>query len=165
VDADVLRSAFWEDGAYREHYSDEPVHQIADRLLNFLATTFSMTQHFIGNILVDFIDQNTAHTETYLRAFHLTHIDLGEEKLKEIIGSQRLAELGGNAGSAYEIVVGARYLDVLLRRRDEWRIKERRLIYDYTTIRAASGLRRGEGVSAYVSTWSARDGSDPSYTF
>jgi hypothetical protein len=141
------------------------MHKIADGLLSFLSTTFSTTHHFIGNILIKFVDQNTAHGETYLRAFHLTHPNLGEEQLQAIMGPRRFAELGSDAHGAYEIVVGGRYLDIFECRNDEWRIKERRLLYDFTTIRAASGLTRGEGVSAYVSTWSARDRSDPSYRF
>lgn len=166
IDTEVLLSAFWEDGGYREHYSDEPMHKIADGLVNgLLATTFSSTQHLIGNILINFAGQDTAHAETYLLAFHLTHPNLGEERLEGLMGPRRFAELGRDADKPYEIVVGGRYLDIFTCRSDEWRIKERRLIYDFTTIHAVSGLTRGEGLSEYVSTWSARDSSDPSYTF
>jgi hypothetical protein len=66
-------------------------------------------------------------------------------------------------GNAYEIVVGGRYLDHVERRNGIWKIKTRRLIFDYSTVRHSSALLAGEGMTAFGAAKMARDQSDPSY--
>lgn len=76
------------------------------------------THHQVGNIQIAF-DGDTAHTETYLTAFHRVRAD---------------APPGGpfgGTGEAYDAVFGARYVDRFERREGRWRIAERRSAAEY----------------------------------
>ena len=89
IDRVIFESAIWEDGAYREHYSDQPISQIGEGLLRYLmAKSFSATHHLNGQVIVDFWDANVAYTEVYFLAFHLTRPELGEEQLRGLFGDR-----------------------------------------------------------------------------
>lgn len=164
LDVGVFTSVFWEDGGYGQLYSDEPIARIAEAMIGgFMGRHFSCTQHVIGNILVDFVDEDHAATEVYFQAFHLTKADLKSDELVPLVGARRLAELSYVDGAVYEIVVGGRYLDHVERRGGIWKIKTRRLIFDYCTVRPGSALLAGEGMTAFGAAKMARDRSDPSY--
>jgi hypothetical protein len=164
VDAGLFASVFWEDGGYGQASGNEPVAGIADELIGgFMARSFSCTQHLNCNILIDFADEDHATTEVYFRAFHLTKADLKPDKVLFLVGARRFAELAHVDGNVYEIVVGGRYLDHVERRAGIWKIKARRMIFDYTTVRQSSALLAGEGMTAFGAARMARDRSDPSY--
>lgn len=168
IDVELFNSTFWEDGGYADFTSAEPMHQMSESLLKgFMNDLFSITQHLNANILVDFVGTERAHVETYLMAYHLTRPDIGKEKLDAVIGPRRIQELGGHYDRSYEIVVGGRYLDNFERRGGQWRIKKRRLVFDWTTTNVATGLGHGEGLlsTAKVSLFGGRDRTDPSYQF
>lgn len=123
---------------------------------------FALTHHLNGNILIDFVDADHATTKVYFRAFHLTKPDMRSEEVEFIVG-KRLQELSHEDGNVYDIVVGGRYLDQVERREDVWKIKTRRLIFDYTTVRRSEALLPSEGMSAQGAAPMARDKTDPSY--
>ncbi len=164
VDVGVFTSVFWEDGGYGHPYPDEPIGSIAGETIGgFMGRNFSCTQHLNGNILVDFIDEDHAATEVYFRAFHLTQAALTPDEVLFLVGARRFAELSHEDGNVYEIVVGGRYLDHVERRAGIWKIKTRRMIFDYTTVRPSAALLPGEGMTAFGAAPMARDRSDPSY--
>jgi hypothetical protein len=164
IDPELFKTAFWEDGAYSEHYSDEPIHKIADSLLHGLMdTTFSVTQHLNANILVEFIGTDVAQCETYFQAFHLTHPNLSKDNLLQLLGPRMFAKLDKQPAETYEIVVGGRYLDRFECRNGQWKIKARGLIYDWTSVRPGACLVQGEGITTNGRVHMKRDRTDPSY--
>jgi hypothetical protein len=165
VDAGIFASVFWEDGGYGQPDGNDPIADRADALIGgFMGRSFSCTQHLNCNILIDFADQDHAATEVYFQAFHLTKADLTADEVLFLVGARRFAELLHVDGNVYEIVVGGRYLDHVERRGGTWKIKTRRLIFDYTTVRQSAALLAGEGMTAFGAAKMARDRSDPSYS-
>lgn len=76
------------------------------------------THHQVGNILIAF-EGNVAHVETYVTAFHAVPSD---------------APAGGSfggTGEAYEVMLGARYIDRFGLRDGRWRIADRRLLTEW----------------------------------
>jgi hypothetical protein len=168
LDVDLFKSAFWEEGGYRDHVAPEPMHQMADWLIDgMMRNTFIISQHYVSNTLVLNINSEKAEVETYFCGLHVTQPSLGRNDLLGIIGERRLDELGWSEGKQYEVIVGGRYLDNFECRQGVWRIKWRRVPYDWTSMRDYSGLRRDEGlfVTAKANAVPARDRSDPSYQF
>jgi hypothetical protein len=164
VDAGIFTSTFWENGGYGQPDSDEPLTKITDELISgFMGKTFSCTQHLNGNILVDFADEDHATTEVYFQAFHLTQAALKSDEIRFLVGARRFAELSHVDGNVYEIVVGGRYLDHVERRDGIWKIKARRMVFDYTTVRQSAALLPNEGMLAFGTAKMARDRTDPSY--
>jgi hypothetical protein len=148
----------------RQPNSGGPISEFAEQLVGIMGKHFSLTHHLNGNILIDFVDQDHANTETYFRAFHLTRADMKPEDAEFIIGARRLAELSHVDGNVYDIVVGGRYLDQVERRDGIWKIKLRQLIFDYCTVLPSSTLHAGGGMIALGAATMARDRSDPSYS-
>ncbi len=66
------------------------------------------TQHCVTNILID-VDGDRAFSEAYVYAYHIQE---REEK-------------------TFELIVGARYLDVFARRHGKWRIAQRTEVIDW----------------------------------
>jgi hypothetical protein len=164
LDAELFASAFWDDGAFNDPNSHEPISKIAEQIVEILGRHFSLTHHLNGNTLIDFVDQDHAKTETYFRAFHRTNADMKAEEAGFIIGARRLAELSHVDGNVYDMVVGGRYLDQVERRDGIWKIKLRQLVFDYCTVRPSATLHAGEGMMALGAATMARDRSDPSYS-
>lgn len=73
-----------------------------------LLSGMQATQHFIGNVLIE-IDGDAANVESYVLAYH---------------------GLTSN-GTNMNYVGGARYLDKLQKRDDEWRVLDRVLVIDW----------------------------------
>lgn len=83
------------------------------------------SSHFIGNLLIEFADENTALVESYVRTIQQYPAH----------AKQQLAQLtGGAAGapdSAMDMFTSSRYLDRVERRGGEWRIAHRTLVQDW----------------------------------
>lgn len=168
IDVELFNSTFWNDGGYAGLTSPQPMHEVSETLLkDFMNGFFSITHHCNANVLVDFVGADRARVETYFTAFHLTRSDMGREKIDAVIGARRVQELGGHYDRSYEVFVGGRYLDNFENRDGQWRIKERRLVFDWMTTNLASGLGRDEGLLAtsQASLFGGRDRTDPSYHF
>jgi hypothetical protein len=73
-----------------------------------LLSGMDMTQHFLANTLIE-IDGNEASVETYVFAYHGLSVD----------------------GKKTNYIGGARYLDKLEKRDDEWRVLTRVLVIDW----------------------------------
>lgn len=164
LDAALFASAFWDDGGYEVSGEIRPVGVNVTAILDdTMAAKFAMTHHLVGNVLVDFHGSDRANSESYFHAFHLTHDGLSADELRAMIGDRRFAELAARGAQRYEIVIGGRYLDALERRGDEWRIRARRIVIDWMSIRPDSGLQEHEPFLGERSRWGGRDRSDPSY--
>lgn len=73
------------------------------------------TQHMLGQMLIE-LDGDTAEAETYCQAYH---------------------EVAGPDGP-YEMLVGGRYLDRLVRTPEGWRIAYRRYVMDWNSNQAST---------------------------
>lgn len=167
LDAELLKSVFWEDGKYVGVLTDDPVHRTADAVMTFMRHRFLVTQHCVSNVRIEFINDTRARTETYVHALHL--VNPVADVLEGVFGAARLREMEqsheGGSARGYEIVVGGRYLDTVERRSAEWRICTRQLLMDWTRTGFASGLNRDEGLigESRITGWPTRDRTDPSY--
>jgi hypothetical protein len=74
------------------------------------ATTGMRTAHHIGNMLVEFDSPTLARCESYFLALH---------------------EMPATNGALDFVALSARYLDRFEKRGDEWRIRERTLVFDF----------------------------------
>lgn len=108
LDRELLDSVYWPD-ATDDHiiYSGS-----ASGFVDFVIDTLSpldQTQHLVGNVLIDITGSDRATCESVFQAFH------------------RLPGIE----SASDLFVGGRYVDVLEKRSDEWRIQARTVIIDW----------------------------------
>jgi hypothetical protein len=108
VDADLLRSTFWDDAVDDHGTFSGSARAFIDQLIPKLNRAEAL-MHFLGNILIE-IRGDVAAVETYLRAFH----------------RQEFAD-----GQRYELIIGGRYVDRMEKRDDEWRIARRKVVYDW----------------------------------
>ncbi|NMM86561.1 hypothetical protein B2J88_19695 [Rhodococcus sp. SRB_17] len=114
------------------------------------------THHQVGNIMIAF-EGTVAHVETYVTAFHAVPHD---------------APAGGSfggTGEAYEVMLGARYIDRFELRDGRWRIADRRLLTEWRNHRPSreGGLaavtaqargQREDGISgSVVEAWRTND--------
>lgn len=106
------------------------------------AVPFSM--HFLGNCLVEFLDECSAAVETYFLA----------------IQRRETAGPGNGAGqSATDYEVFGRYCDLFEKREGAWRVAARKVVYDSTrTLPSTNHLREIVGVMG------RRDAADPVFS-
>lgn len=100
---------------------------------------FSM--HFLGNCLVEFIDDQSAAVETYFVA--IQRRETGEGK-----------NGAGSPGTDYEVF--GRYCDLFERREGAWRVASRKVVYDSTRTQPSTNHLRN-----LVGVIGRRDGDDP----
>jgi hypothetical protein len=110
MDPDLVRSCYHAD-AHDDHGAfqgtvDEFVAWVQDAL-----SYFDSTMHFIGNQLVE-VDGDAAHVESYCVAYH------------------RRRTRGGEPG--HDLITALRYVDRVERRDGEWKIADRRCVFDWT---------------------------------
>jgi len=84
-----------------------------------------ISSHFVGNIIIEFVSENTALVETYVRTIQQYPTD----------AKLQLAQFtGGPAGpddKTVDIMTSSRYLDRFERRNSLWRIANRTVIQDW----------------------------------
>jgi len=118
IDVALIKSAFWP-GAIDEHGTfNGPADQFADYLGTSLQN-FAATQHGLMNCHIE-LHGDEADVETYFIATHVMRPDLGGARF----------------------TLGGRYLDVMERRGEEWRIRHRRLVRDWVDIPAGADAGR-----------------------
>jgi hypothetical protein len=105
ADVDLMRQAYWPDGT--DDHGMMPVmtaQEFIDNMEADGAPGIEATQHMLGgNIYIDIVGP-VAYVESYVHAFHRCRRDDGER---------------------YDIITGARYIDMMQKRDDEWRIFRR----------------------------------------
>lgn len=108
LDADMVRSAYWED-CQDSHMG------FVGNAEEFIAWSFPImgsmdqSQHFIANVLIN-LHGDTASVESYFYGFH--RINLPDGGKNDVIGA-------------------GRYLDIMEKRGEEWRIKTRNVVTDW----------------------------------
>ncbi|HVY86537.1 MAG TPA: nuclear transport factor 2 family protein [Caulobacterales bacterium] len=75
-----------------------------------------LTHHMLGNVMIDFASATEAHAETYYIAAH-----------------ERDAE-----GGRQDFIIHGRYLDLFVKRGEEWRVLERTLTCDLYSMRPST---------------------------
>lgn len=107
VDRELLQGVYWEDATDDHGSFKGTAAEFIDYACDFLPQL--RTQHFLGNSWIRFKSPTLAHGETYVIALHRRPAMFGEE----------------------EMVVGARYIDRIEKRGDEWRLADRTVVIDY----------------------------------
>jgi hypothetical protein len=109
IDVELLLSAYWPDGT-DEHgnFTAVSAQDFVDHAVPILQG-MDLTKHLLSNILIR-IEGERAHVESYVQAFH---------------------RMRRPDGSRYDHISSGRYLDLMEKRDDEWRIKRRVVIRDW----------------------------------
>lgn len=140
VDAELLRSLYWEDAT-----CDTVVYQGAvSGFIEFIIPTMQgveQSAHLLGNMLIE-IDGATAAVETYFIAFYRSL---------------------NAAGVAEDHFSGGRYLDRMELRHDDWRISHRQMIIDWFRDQTDSA-DWSRGFRGLAIQPGARKPHDPSYS-
>ena len=102
ADTQTLKSCYWPDAQVAYGGFEGAAWTFCESLPDAIKN-FTATQHSIGNVLIEWMG-DTAHTETYVTACHL--------------GDEEMTFLG-------------RYLDVMERRGDVWKIRHRQVVMDW----------------------------------
>ncbi|KQX19093.1 hypothetical protein ASD39_14215 [Sphingomonas sp. Root50] len=99
-----------------------------------------VTQHFMLNSIIE-LDGGRAYGETYFIAYHRSRPT--SDSAEAMLGLETLENLGGDRSRHYDYIIGGRYLDLFERRDDQWRIKTRRLVADWTKCGIATATTTG----------------------
>jgi hypothetical protein len=110
-DVDLVRQVYWPDGT-DDHAMMPPMS--AQEFIDMMeegrnSKDLEATQHTLTNILIDVVGVS-AYVESYVHAYHRFRRENGER---------------------YDLVAGARYLDRMEKRNDEWRIARRVVKIDW----------------------------------
>jgi hypothetical protein len=106
-DAEMISAAYWPDsvtdyGVFRGSFAEYLAWVVPG------ADAIKVTQHVLGQSVID-VKGDTALVETHVNSYH--RVDMGE-------GDR-------------DTLIGGRYLDRMEKRRGEWRIAERTMLYDW----------------------------------
>ncbi len=136
-DTDCLKAVYWPEAEVDYGAFKGSAHQFADLVVMALVENYELTQHTIGNPLIQFTGDNTARTESYVTARHL----LSDGKL--------------------EMVFSGRYLDQLERRGDCWKLTYRQVVMDWSRTHTVVDERDSEAFAALSK--GNHGASDPSF--
>jgi hypothetical protein len=139
ADLDILQSCYWPDASVDYGAFVGAAHEFCERLAKSMLR-FKLTRHLITNIAIA-IDGAKARCETYVTAFHLRENDENRE----------MTFLG-------------RYLDVLERRGQHWKMLHRLVVMDWNQNVSPTAIWDDVRFSRMRSR-GAHDGSDPLYAF
>jgi len=117
MDRELVSSCYWP-GAHDDHGAFRGTVEGFVNWVEDVLSYFDTTMHFIGNQLVE-VSGETAQAESYCVAYH---------------------RRGGRDGEdGHDLVIGLRYVDLMERRDREWRIADRRCVFDWTRIDPITG--------------------------
>lgn len=85
----------------------------------------AVSSHFIGNLLIEFVTEDLALVESYVRTIQ-QYPPEGKAQLAQLTGGAT-----GNPDAAMDMFTSSRYMDRVERRNGEWRIARRDLIQDW----------------------------------
>jgi SnoaL-like domain len=108
ADKELLTTVYWPEAVDNHGVFAGPAAEFIDWVIP-LQKTMRASQHSVSNILIR-IDGSRARVQTYLQAFHT--FTQGE-------------------GAPFDLLLGARYLDTMEKRGEEWRILDRTVSYDW----------------------------------
>jgi hypothetical protein len=84
-----------------------------------------VSSHFIGNLLIEFVTEDLALVESYVRTIQ-QYPAHAKSQLAQLTGGA-----SGRADVAMDMFTSSRYMDRVERRNGEWRIAHRTLIQDW----------------------------------
>ncbi len=108
VDAELLRSVYWEDATDNHGSYNGNAAGFIDWVIPGLGR-MDQTQHMLGNIYIE-IHGSAAAVESYFQAYH---------------------RMRGEGDHRFDIVCAGRYVDRMEKRDGEWRVARRELAYDW----------------------------------
>ncbi|CAA0094842.1 putative protein [Halioglobus japonicus] len=136
LDPGLLRQSYWPDAQVDYGAFKGSAHQFAEIICPALSSQFELTQHLLGQTLIE-LTGDSANTETYVYARHL------------LLGAEQ------------ELAFAGRYLDKMACRDGHWKILHRRVVMDWCHRIAVDDERSGD---AFGSLSKGSQGeSDPSY--
>jgi hypothetical protein len=138
-DADLAKSTFHPDARDGHGIFEGGGREFVDFALKYLENMDAIS-HTVSNILVE-VRGNIAYAESYATVFH--------------------SGVATEAGHKVDIVIGGRYHDRLEKRDGEWRIADRRTVFDWNFTLPASG--HWDGPHEAYRPIGSRDSSDQSY--
>jgi hypothetical protein len=124
LDAQGMLDAFWP-GAIDSHgpYIG-PVEGLVEWILQ-RHKPIGISSHFIGNLLIEFVDEDVALVESYVRTIQ-QYPAHAKQQLAQLTGGE-----AGAADAAMDMFTSSRYIDRMERRHGEWRIARRDLAQDW----------------------------------
>ncbi|MFO0687963.1 MAG: nuclear transport factor 2 family protein [Myxococcota bacterium] len=144
-------------GAFDDHgYYQGPVEGFVETLAPGVWKHFANTQHFAGNIQIDFVSADRARAESYAVAHH-TRLDgngegggpgaagtaarsVASRPASRASTSGESAPTAPTAPNGQDLVWGLRYVDDFERRDGEWRIARRVCAWDWHRVDPVGGI-------------------------
>ncbi|MFC4595490.1 nuclear transport factor 2 family protein [Sphingobium tyrosinilyticum] len=161
LDVDLIKTTFWEYGAFDGGPSEGPVLDIIAAFFeNVVRHMWPTSHHAVSNILIE-LDGNQAFVETYLTALHLSHPQ--HDSRAALLGEENALDAGFKGDDVAEFIFGGRYIDLFQRRGGEWRIFRRKIVPDWNRVGLYSGITTG-GQYDLLRHRSSRDRHDPAYS-
>lgn len=124
LDAQGMLDVFWP-GAIDSHgpYIG-PVEGLVEWILQ-RHKPIGISSHFIGNLLIEFVEEDVALVESYVRTIQ-QYPAHAKQQLAQLTGGE-----AGGADAAMDMFTSSRYIDRMERRHGEWRIARRDLAQDW----------------------------------
>ena len=135
-DSEVLKSCYWPDAEVDYGAFKGSAHEFAGMVTAVLADQFQLTQHRISNTLIA-LAGSEARSESLCTAYHL--LTDGSE----------------------EMTFSGRYLDLLERREDRWKIRHRQVVMDWSRRWTVADERDSDAFADLAKGSNTSD--DPSY--
>ena len=109
------------------------------------------SQHFIGNMLIEFSSPTVAVVESYLRTTQ-RYSATGSQSLAQVLGSSFEGD-----GRQYDLMSHSRYIDTVEKRDDRWKVKLRTVVAEIKHVMPVA-----DGKAARSPGWEfgARDDTD-----
>jgi len=161
-DVELLRSVYWEDAQAHYGIYDGGALEFSELTVRTVRESCQATMHLIANETIE-LHGEQATGEAYVVAYHsIKSLDCIGTLLNDpaVAASERGALLAN--GQPCSFVVGGRYLDRFTRRNGEWRIQERRYVWDWCEM-GPPNLMFHARESATRLPIGRRDRSDASY--
>ncbi|MFC5463078.1 nuclear transport factor 2 family protein [Massilia niabensis] len=107
-DPELLGAVYWPEATDSHGSFEGTAAAFIDWVIPLLRA-MDQTMHLLGNILIE-LEGDKAAVETYFTAYH---------------------RIRRHGGEPYDVIVSGRYIDRMECRNGEWRIGERRVVYDW----------------------------------
>ena len=161
-DVELMKSVYWKDGFDDHGVFKGNAQDFAEFIIHEIQTWFETTMHAICNVHMEFRGQ-TAHTESYLIAYHRVKGTL--DKVNDIFGPTYHGKFASSvaAGHDHDFIFGGRYFDRFERRNGIWRIAKRTVILDWNINQPGTSIW-DEGMFAVLKTIGCRGRQDPIYS-
>ena len=157
-DTDVMRAIFWPDATFPLGPPTGPATEFIEVMFGgYVGEVLISAAHLLGNSTIE-IEGARASAETYAIAHHRTWPTAASNDA--VIGPGNYKP--EDAGKEHSLILGFRYLDLFEKREGEWRILERRLVFDWSQSGLYQGIEEG-GLYEGTPLRGVRSREDPCY--